>query len=94
MESCSEGRHCLQEASLFMMPSRLRELFASILHESAPACLGNLWDAFKGPLSEDLLHRLWQARDLGSPLMPLIATATVHFQAQFLVTETALMLCS
>ena len=48
LEDDTEWKHCLQEASLFMMPTQLRELFASILHENAPAKPGDLWDDFKG----------------------------------------------
>jgi len=72
LEDDTEWQRCLQEASLFMMPSQLRELFASILHESVPAHPIDLWNAFKGALSEEILHHLRRFYDPGSSPMPLI----------------------
>ena len=62
LEHDLEWERCLEDANCFMMPAQLRELFASILHESAPARPARLWDTFKGALSEDILHRLRQVR--------------------------------
>ena len=60
LEDDTEWHRCLEDASTFMMPAGLRELFASILHENAPTYPAALWDAFKGAMSEDILHRLRQ----------------------------------
>lgn len=47
----------LREAALTRMPTRLCELFATILTKCEPANTIELWDLFKNNLSEDILQR-------------------------------------
>ena len=89
LEDDTEWHRCLEEANTHAMPARLRELFASILHENAPAHPAALWDAFKGPMSEDILRSLRRVNDSASPL----ALLTYHLDCISLLSddETAVL---
>jgi hypothetical protein len=57
LEDDSEWVACMEEASLFQMPSQLRQLFATILLYSMPADVRKLWDDFFVDLSRDFEFR-------------------------------------
>ena len=63
LEDDTEWHRCLEEANSHASAAQLRELFASILIHNAPADPAALWEAFKGPMSEDILHVLRQVND-------------------------------
>ena len=68
---------CLEEANTHTMPSRLRELFAFIVHENARADPVALWDAFKEPMSEDILRSLRRVSDSASSLALLTSAMRI-----------------
>ena len=68
LEDDTKWHRCLEDFNSHTMPSRLHELFASVLHENAPVNPAALWDAFKEPMSEDTLRSLRRVSDSASPL--------------------------
>jgi len=52
----SEWQNCLEEASVFQMPSQLRQLFAYICIFQVPHNAAQLWESFKDLMSEDYLQ--------------------------------------
>lgn len=53
LEDDSEWNRCLQEASLYQMPSQLRQLFATILIYCQPGNVEELWNTHLNFMSED-----------------------------------------
>ena len=57
IEDDEEWRRAIQEACLWMMPSKLRDLFIRILIHCQPLYPEKLWDEFKEAMSEDYIEK-------------------------------------
>ncbi len=64
LDSDSEWQQTMAEASSFMMPVQLRNLFTTILSQCNPSNPCILWDSFKDQMSADLLHDYRQRNQL------------------------------
>lgn len=64
LEDATEWHRCLEEANFHASAAQLREVFASIFIHNVPVDPAALCDAFRGPMTEDILHRLRQVNPL------------------------------
>lgn len=56
LETNDEWLHCMEEASVWQMPSQLRQLFVSILCFGEPTDALGIWEAYKDCMIEDYLR--------------------------------------